>query len=147
MILLRCILKLLHSKTCFGSSYEPSSGWLLFLSKVKYTISNATVIVAYEISYNIKIDVKLIPIYNSIKINLVEVNIIINKGKAVPLQAWTGLEVSRKLRLPDFVTKAQDGGRLPALRTGRLYPQEILLVLFSVRGWVDPRAIVRSEGF
>ena len=69
------------------------------------------------------------------------------KGKAVPLQAWIGPEGSRKLRFPDFVTTAQDGGRLSALRTGRLYPQEILLVLISVRGWVDPRAIVRSEGF
>jgi len=56
------------------------------------------------------------------------------KGKAVPLQAWTGPEGSRKLRFPDFVTTAQDGGRLSALRTCRLYPQEILLVLISVRG-------------
>jgi len=69
-----------------------------------------------------------------------------HKGKAVPLQAWTGLEGSRKLRFPDFVTAAHDGGRLSALRTGRLYPQEILLVLISVRGWFDPRAIMRSEG-
>jgi len=29
--------------------------------------------------------------------------------------------VLRKLRFPDFVTTAQDGGRLSALRTGRLY--------------------------
>jgi len=44
------------------------------------------------------------------------------KDKAVPLQAWTGPEDSRKLRLPDFVTAAQDGGRLSALRTGRFLP-------------------------
>ena len=74
-------------------------------------------------------------------------SIYIFKGKAVPLQARRGPEGSRKLIYPDFVTTAQDGGRLSALRTGRLYPQEILLVLVSVRGWVYPMAIVRSEVF
>jgi len=70
-----------------------------------------------------------------------------SKGKAVPLQAWTGPEGSRKLRFPDFMTTAQDGGRLSALCTGSLYSQKMFLVLISVRGWVDSRAIVRSEGF
>ena len=34
------------------------------------------------------------------------------KGKAVPLQAWSDPEGSRKLTFPDFVTTAQDGGKV-----------------------------------
>jgi hypothetical protein len=34
------------------------------------------------------------------------------KGKAVPLQVWSDPEGSRKLRFPDFMTTAQDGGKV-----------------------------------
>ena len=38
------------------------------------------------------------------------------KDKAVPLQAWSGPEGSRKLRFPDFMTTAQDGGKVVSLK-------------------------------
>jgi len=38
-----------------------------------------------------------------------------SKGKAAPLQAWTGPEGSSKLSFPDFVTTAQDGGKVVSL--------------------------------
>ena len=37
------------------------------------------------------------------------------KGKAVPLQAWSGPEGSRELRFPDLMTTAQDGGTVVSL--------------------------------
>jgi hypothetical protein len=61
--------------------------------------------------------------------------------KAIPLQALTGPE---GFRFQD--NRHMKVARLSALRTGHLYPQEIFLVLISVRGWVDPRAIVCPDG-
>ena len=46
-----------------------------FLSEVKYTISNAIVIVTYDISYNIKI-LTFIPLYSGNKIKFLGVNYI-----------------------------------------------------------------------
>ena len=37
------------------------------------------------------------------------------KGKAVSLKDWSGPEGSRKLRFPDFMTTAQDGGKVVSL--------------------------------
>jgi len=48
-------------------------------------------------------------------------------GKAVPLQAWSGPEGSRKLKFPDIMTTAQDGGKVvsfthrPPLPTGNTH--------------------------
>ena len=37
------------------------------------------------------------------------------KRKAVPLQAWSGPEGSMKLSFPDYMTTAQDGGKVVSL--------------------------------
>ena len=68
---------------------------------------------------------------------------------SVPLQAWSGPEVSRKLKFPDIVTMAQDGVNVVSLTYRPLYPQEILLVLISIgdRGSTVVKVLCyKSEG-
>ena len=58
-----------------------------------------------------------------------------------------GPEGSRRFRLPDFHgIRHMKVMRSSPSRPGRLYPQEIFLVLIFTKGWVDLRAMVRSEG-
>jgi hypothetical protein len=55
-------------------------------------------------------------------------------------QARCGPERSRRFRLPDFRDiRHMKVVRLSASWTGRLYPQETLLVFIFTRGWVDPQ--------
>ena len=61
----------------------------------------------------------------------------------MPVLAWTGPEGSRVSRWPQFLnSRHMKVIGLSALRIGRLHPPGNIYV----RGLVDPRAIVRSEG-
>jgi hypothetical protein len=53
-----------------------------------------------------------------------------NKGKAIPLQALTGPEGSRRLRLPDLRQSAHEGGKVVSPTHWPPLPQEIFLYSF-----------------
>ena len=53
------------------------------------------------------------------------------KGKAAPRQAWSRPEDSRKLRFPDLITTAQDGGKVVSLTRRPPLPPGNYLVLIS----------------
>jgi hypothetical protein len=54
-------------------------------------------------------------------------------------QGGWGFQISKQ--------SAHEGGKFVSPKHRPPLPQEIFLVLISVRGWVYPRAIVRPEGF
>jgi hypothetical protein len=67
-----------------------------------------------------------------------------SKGKAVPLQAWSGPEGSRKLRLTDYVTMAQNGGKIVSLTYRPLFiPRKYswYLFLYEAESTPGPRIL------
>jgi hypothetical protein len=70
----------------------------------------------------------------------------VKKGKVTPLQAYGAQRVLGRLRLPDSVTSAFEGGRLSAIRTGRLYSQKYRGTHFKRLGRPLAHGIVRCHG-
>jgi hypothetical protein len=64
-------------------------------------------------------------------------------GKANPVHSWRGPEGSRRLRMSEFLhNRHSKVERSTALRTGRLYPQKVYMVLISAKSG----APVRPQG-
>ena len=66
---------------------------------------------------------------------------------AIPVQTCYRPRVCQEVETPRFHNnRRMRMVRLSSLSTGRLYTQEIFLILISVKGRIDPRAIVWPEG-
>jgi hypothetical protein len=72
--------------------------------------------------------------------------VLVKKGKVIPLQAYGAQRVLGRLSLPDSVTLALEGGRLSAICTSRLYPQDYPGTHFKRLSRPQARGIVGCHG-
>ena len=103
-----CICKV-HGKThnCSNDVGKLKCQWVLWLCRsATYSILSTNNLNHFINNGLWKIQYKLI--WRAVKKK--------GEGKAVPLQAWSGPEGSRKLRFPGFMTTAKDGGKVVSLR-------------------------------
>ena len=63
------------------------------------------------------------------------------KGKAMPIQPYTGPESSRRMGFPYFIKINNKNLRLSALRTGHFYHTKNIPGTQFIRIWVKPTAI------
>ena len=113
----------------------------LFGKKKKKTLWN----VKYVFWYSLHLLPKRISFLD--KLSEIWPNVYVGLYKKIKISPITGPrspEGSRKLKFPNYVAITQNGGKVVSLTHRPSLPQEVL-VLFSVRGWDDPRSIVRSE--
>ena len=77
----------------------------------------------------------------------ININIRYLSATAIPLQAWTGPEGPKEDETTRISTEpAYEGGKVVSPKHRQPLPhQELSLLLISVRGWVNPRAVVRPE--
>jgi hypothetical protein len=123
----------LKTKHCFGSFLLPKRSVC-----VPVTIGKVSVFVCHiaRVKTLSKICVLKWLSLNSCK-SLVFVMV---KGKTVPLQAWSGPEGPRKFRLPDFLTTAQDGGKVVSFtHRPHLPPRKFSCYLFLLEAESTPR--------
>jgi hypothetical protein len=99
--------------------------WLYLRLRILYHLSVKGKYVEDSITYHVLYTYALI-IYTPVVILCPNINATrdknkyqrytrIVKGKAVPLQAWSGPEGSRNLKFPDYMTTAHDGGKVISL--------------------------------
>ena len=71
-----------------------------------------------------------------------------SKSKSVLLQAWSGSESSRKLRFPDYVTTAQDGGKVVSLTLRPLLlPRKCSWYSFLLEAESTPGPLCDRKGY